>query len=121
MREVIQSHPEICSELLGGAKFLATLDPFMSKWTDSKVVFSAVHCSPLPILYIPCFLKALAAKLRKGRKALSIISGTVDRCTQKAVCLRLGSDGPASSRGDFLGITCVDFYAKISTLAQRWG
>lgn len=55
-----------------------------------------------------------AVKGLKGRKALSIISGTVDRCTQKAVCLRLGSDGPASSRGDFLGITCVDFYAKIS-------
>eukprot|EP00435_Cladocopium_sp_Y103_P044363 s2176_g12.t1 len=55
-----------------------------------------------------------AVKGLKGRKALSIICGTVDRCTQKGVCLRLGSDGPASSRGDFLGVTCVDFYAKLS-------
>jgi hypothetical protein len=103
MREVIQSHPEICSELLGGAKFLATLDPFMSKWTDSKVVFSAVHCTPLPILYIPNFFESAGRQVKERSKGSEYHQWHCGQMHPESCLPSLGQRWPCQFSRRFLG------------------
>ena len=49
---------------------------------------------------------------RKGRKALQLITGTVELCSTKSCCLRLGN-------GKVYGLSSAEFYSRLCNSARH--